>query len=582
MSAPIVLVGFMAAGKTTVGRLLAARLGWAYLDLDELITFDAGRAPAELIAARGEVAFRRVETAALARALQTRNTVLATGGGAVLSPRNRRLLARAAGRVVWLKVSAEEAWRRAKGQVGPGAARPVLPPSLDQVLELLAAREPSYAAAATEVRDTDGVEPAAVAAAIAAPITAPIAAPIAAATPPPDTRAEVLGGGPEGHGPVLVGSGLLGRLAQSQDFPRDVSGPVLLLCDPLAGALYGERVTQSLTAEGLDVRRVVLPSGEKAKTASGLARLWEAMADARLERSGLVVSLGGGATTDAVGFAASTYMRGVRVVHLPTTLLAQVDAAVGGKTAVNLPQGKNLAGTFHFPRLVVADVDVCRTLGPALVAEGLVELFKTMLVTGTAIAVLRGRLAEPPEGGVLAALVADAVRAKLALTRSDPFDRGARAALNLGHTFGHGLEAEAGFGRIRHGLAVAVGFLAACRLSALAGRLPEGLAEPASALALELISLFPAEARRSLRGLDPGRVLAHLELDKKKARSGVVYILLQAAGVTGSPGGGMAGPSGGSTAGGPGAGALEPVAAGGIDPALAGEALAWALLASGT
>ena len=522
---PTVLIGFMAAGKTTVGKRLAALLGREFIDLDHLVALREGRPTDAIIREQGERAFRRAETRALAQALTTRNTVVAAGGGAVLAPENRRLLARARARVVWLKVSAEEAWRRAGS--GRAPARPLMPSGPPGAAELLARREAAYAAAATEVIDTDALDPEAVARALAGD---------AARTPPGDGRTVTVGGGPPGHGPVLVGSGILESFADHPAFPRDVTGPVFVVGDPLALALYGERVRRSLErALGGPLLTYALPSGERAKRAACLIRLWEAMASGGLERRGLVVSVGGGATTDVAGLAASTFKRGIRVVHIPTTLLAQVDAAVGGKTAVDLPQGKNLAGSFHFPSLVAADVAVCRTLGPALAAEGRVELAKTLLVAGLPVGRLREALAESRrgdgrEGPAPSDLVARAVRAKLKVVGEDPTDLGPRQALNLGHTFGHALEAAFGYGPLRHGLAVAVGLLAAVRLSEAVGRLAGGPASEVYGLALELVREFPPESRRVLRRVRLERAMEHLRRDKKVSGARVTFVLLDGSG----------------------------------------------------
>lgn len=557
---PIVLIGFMAAGKSAVGQRLAELLDREFLDLDALISAAHGRPPADLIRERGEARFRKTESSALSRALATRNTVVAAGGGAVLVPRNRGALVRAGCRTVWLRVSAGEAVRRVRESEDRGGERPLLPRALDDVRNLLAAREAAYAEAATDRVDTDGLTPEQVAAAVAGIAGEPgaMARPADRAAAP---GAVVLSGGPEGHGPVVVGSGLLDRFARLPGFPESVTGPVFLTGDPLAMTLFSGRVRQSLRAAGLEAVIHVLPAGERAKTTASLRRLWEAMAASGLGRGGVVISLGGGASSDVAGFAASTFMRGVRVVHLPTTLLAQVDAAIGGKTAVNLPQGKNLAGSFHFPSLVVADVGVCRTLPRALVAEGMVELVKTLLVTQAPVQELRAAVAAMAgrsgvaDGSEFAGLVARSVQAKLDVTRADPTDQGARMTLNLGHTFGHAIEAEAGYGRVRHGLAVGAGLLAAARLSERTGRLPEPLAAGVSELVRGLLALFPSESRKTLHAVKPVRTLEHLAYDKKKVGSEIVYVLLEAGE----------------------GGLVKAAVTRGVSPAAAGEALAWAL-----
>lgn len=610
MNPPIVLVGFMGSGKTTVGRLLAeSGLARGFIDLDDLVARREGHPPGELIRSRGEAAFRAAELRALRQALAARNTVMAAGGGVVATPLARRALAREAGVVVWLRVSAGEAARRvnqpkaAAGQpTGRLPDRPLFPGDRESLDRLLAEREPWYAEVATLVVDTDSRSPAEVAALVAASSALIPAAgqaarsprpPHAAARPPrpphaagrgsaSDSKAPplVLAGGPAGHGPVLVGHDLLGRLPRLPGFPPDVDGPVFLIADALAASLHGEKVERVLAAAGLSPVVYSLAAAEEAKTPAGLAGLWRSMARAGVSRGGLVVSLGGGATSDLAGFAAATFARGLRVVHLPTTILGQVDAAVGGKTAVNLPEGKNLAGVVHFPALTVVDLDTCLTLPEGLAREGLVEAGKTLLVTGVPLPRLRrlvaGALADLAGGRAasLARLVAAAIRAKLRVVRDDPFDRGLRQSLNLGHTFGHALEAASGFGRVRHGLAVGVGILAAVKLSELRGLLGAETAGDITSLFVGLLRprgdlldpggglLRPSGAAARLPGLppanlDPEEVAARARTDKKKQAGRLVYILLAD---DGPP-------------------AVRPVPVADVSPSDAAEALAWAMQA---
>jgi len=578
MNRPIVLIGFMAAGKSTVGRRLASRLGRGFLDLDDLVTAHTGQPVADFIRAEGVAVFRRVETRALTEALSIRNTVVSAGGGAIEAPANRAVLAQAGVRVVLLLVSPEEAWRRAAGpgddrsglpdpgEVGPTyrATRPLFPAGVAGVRALLSEREPAYAEAATAWVDTTGLTVDEVVQAVLRVLetTAIAGEQAAAATPQPQPI--ILTGGPPEHGPVLVGRGLLGRLAELPSFPRDVTGPVFLVADPLPAALFAGEARASLHRAGLRVVEHILPGGEKDKSPDNLARLWESMARNGLGRGSLVVSLGGGACTDLAGLAAGTFMRGVRIIHLPTTLLGQVDAAVGGKTAVNLTQGKNLAGVFHFPSMVVADVDTCRTLPPELVAEGRVELVKTLLAVGAAPGdCLRSSSAGPASSSADPAptdlpppdVVARAVQAKLDLVRVDPLDLGPRQALNLGHTFGHGIEAAGRFRRVRHGLAVGVGLLAATRLSETEGYLPTALATDVVDLVGELLADFPVHRLRVAGSLDRAEITRQFDLDKKKGGRGLVFVLLEPAGE----------------------GRVRARPATGIEPAAAAEALEWAL-----
>jgi len=389
----LVLVGFMGSGKTTLGREVAARLGRPFLDLDEAIEERSGRSIPELFAERGEAEFRRIEEHAARVALAAPEpSVLALGGGAVGSAETRALLRDAF--VVLCEVGADDAWRRVRGSDRPlardeGAFR-----------RLHAEREPLYREVADGVAtDADG-------------------AVLAAAG-------------------VRHERGGLDRLGEL--VPGD--GPVALVADSNVMGIHGVRAQEALGTRLHTAHE--LPAGEQAKQLAVVERLWSEL---RLDRGGTLVALGGGCTTDAGGFAAACYLRGVPWVAVPTSLVGQVDAAIGGKTGVDLPEGKNLVGAFHWPARVVIDENLLETLPERERRQGLAELVKTRLLAGRELDV-RGAAAY-----------------KAALCLRDPLDRGPRRFLNLGHTFAHALEAAAGY-ELPHGDAVALGLLAALRLS---------------------------------------------------------------------------------------------------------------------
>ncbi len=399
----LALVGFMGARKSTVGRELAERYGFAFVDVDHELEQQTGTRIAELFQEQGEAAFRRLETQLtvgfLAREGQA---VLALGGGAVTCAEIRRALAERAFTVL-LHVEVNDAWSRVRASDRPLAQ--------DEAgfRRLYAERQPLYAEVA------DGVADGALGVVLAA-------------------------------GGVHVESGALERLGEL--VPGD--GPVELVADARVSGIHGMDAQLAL---GARVRALhELPPGEEAKTIAVVDRLWR---DLQLDRKGTLVALGGGATTDAAGFAAATYLRGIDWVAVPTTLVGQVDAAIGGKTAIDLPAGKNLVGAFHWPRRTVIDPALLATLPAEEVANGRAELVKTGLLLGE-------RLWEQP--------LPQAVRAcaafKSAVCIRDPHDRGLRNQLNLGHTFAHALEAAADFG-LSHGRAVSLGLLAALRLSGL-------------------------------------------------------------------------------------------------------------------
>jgi shikimate kinase/3-dehydroquinate synthase len=441
----LALAGFMGAGKTTVGRIVAERLRRPLVEVDDVVEERAGRTILELFAADGEPAFRALEATVAVEALAAAEpAVVVLGGGAVLDEGTRDALARRAFTVV-LDVDPAEAWRRVGGGDRPLAR------DEEAFHRLYAERRPLYDEVADgRARDADDVV----------------------------LRAAGL------H--VELGAiDLLGELV-----PGD--GPVEIVADRHVAGIHGIRAQLALGERDVAVHEV--PPGEAAKSASVLERLWSGL---RLGRDGVVVALGGGATTDVAGFAAATYMRGVDWVPVPTSLVGQVDAAIGGKTAVDVAGVKNLAGAFHWPARTVVDATLLETLPEPERRNGLAEVVKTGLLAGE-------RLWELPEPDQVRGCAAY----KAAVCLADPFEHGSRAQLNLGHTFGHALEAAAGY-TLPHGEAVALGLLAALRLS--------GLEEERRTVAQVL------EPRRP--SVDPQAAWAALTRDKK-ARGGAPRLVL--------------------------------------------------------
>jgi shikimate kinase / 3-dehydroquinate synthase len=398
----VALVGFMGAGKTSLGEEVARRVGLPFRDVDREVELSLETSIRSFFAAEGEEAFRVREAAKTVSALRDpRPAVLALGGGAVTrAPVRTALRERAI--TVLLDVDAETAWQRVEGSDRPLAQQRAA------FLALYDQRAPLYREVAdTVARDADDVV-------------------LAAAG-------------------VHVETGALHRLGEV--VPG--GGPVALVSDPHVAGIHGMDAQLALGARLAEMHE--LPPGEEAKTLAALDRLWQ---DLRLDRRGTIVAFGGGCTTDAAGFAAASYLRGIPWVPVPTSLVAQVDAAIGGKTAIDLPQGKNLVGAFHWPVRTVVDPALLQTLPEAQRREGVAEVVKTGLLAGEPL----WELPEPE-------LVRRCAAFKAAVCLRDPHDRGERAILNLGHTFAHALEAGAHFGGVTHGQAVALGLIAALRLS---------------------------------------------------------------------------------------------------------------------
>ncbi len=445
----LALVGFMGAGKTTLGREVAGRLGRPFHDVDEEI--EAAHGPiATIFAEQGEAAFRRLEEAYAERALTRGDpSVVALGGGAVTIPAVRDLLRRRAWTVL-VEVDVAVAWERARGSGRPLAVDGA------QFRRLFEERRPLYRQVADAVAgDADGVI-------------------LAAAG-------------------VVVEEGALDRLGSL--VPG--RGRAALVADENVAALYGPRAEQALGGRLASVHR--LPAGEEAKTLAACERLWQALS---LDRDGALVAVGGGCTTDAAGFVAASYLRGIAWAAVPTTLVGQVDAAIGGKTGIDLPHGKNLVGAFHWPARTVIDPNLLATLPDSQLRNGMAEVVKTGLLAG-----------EPLWELPLGEMVRRSAAFKAAVCLRDPLERGERAALNLGHTFAHALEAASGY-TLPHGEAVALGLTAALRLS--------GLEEEARRVE-EILAPRPL-------AVDRERAWAALVRDKKGRRGRPRLVLLEAPG----------------------------------------------------
>lgn len=324
-------------------------------------------------------------------------------------------------------------------------------------------------------------------------------------------------------GPGLLKDGaLLARSVRGRD--------AMLVSDAHVAPLYADRVTAALQAARPDLRihRHVLPPGEAAKTLGHFADVTTALADARMRRDATLFALGGGVIGDLAGFAAACWMRGIDCVQLPTTLLAMVDSSVGGKTAVDLPQGKNLVGAFHPPRAVIADTSALRTLPARELRAGLAEVVKYGALGDALFLDWLEAHAEAllaMDDAALAEAIARSCAHKAAIVARDPFEHDERALLNLGHTFGHAIETEQGYGGVNHGEAVAIGMVLAARLSEALGLSPAADTRRLRDLLVRL--QLPVDVPA---GLQPDRLLAHMRLDKKAVAGGLRFIVWRGAG----------------------------------------------------
>lgn len=483
MQPALVFIGFMGAGKSTA--LVAAReAGLETTEVDALMEEAFGKPIHEAFEEDGEAAFREREAEVVGSLLEHADGgAIALGGGSVLSERVRAALDRHL--VVWLQVGPDQAWDRIARSARPLAT------GAEDVAQLLRDRLPHYEALADAIVPPGDREVAARA----------MPSLLALAAMPAGTKL-LWSASASGEYPVLVGPGLLGE----GEWP--LSGRRFCVTDTAVGDLYAKRL-------GPLAAQIAVEPGESAKTMAEAERVLRELARAGMTREDHVVALGGGVVGDLAGFCAHVYQRGVPVVQVPTTLVAQVDSAYGGKTGVDLPEGKNYAGAYHPPAAVIADTSTLATLPPEELSAGFVELLKTGLLAGGELWE-RARSPDSLDPEALGPLVFACARFKCEVVAADERDAGLRAVLNLGHTVGHAIEAASGYERYRHGEAVGLGLLAALRLSGAAGLRDE--VESILGRQGLPVTLDPA--------VEVDATLAALERDKKRTAAGVGFVLL--------------------------------------------------------
>lgn len=512
----IVLVGLPGAGKSSIGRRLAARLGRPFLDTDAEIEAAAGLPVSEIFARYGEAHFRDGERRVIARILAGPPVVLATGGGAFNDPRTRAAV-RASGAVaVWLRCSLSALVRRVAGRdhrpmfVGRDPA---------EVLRgLMRMRHPYYAEADIVVDCTDETPDM---------TTANVEAALGTHEAP--SRLPVTLGARSYE--VAIGGHLLER-AGGLLAPVLPARRVAVVSDAAVAALHGARLRAGLEDAGFEIRaEIAVPPGEGSKSMASLEAVLDALLGAGIDRKTTVIALGGGVVGDLAGFAAAIAMRGLPFVQVPTTLLAQVDSSVGGKTGINLRAGKNLAGAFHQPRMVLADIGTLASLPPRELRAGWAEVAKHGLLQGSlwGWCEAQGPAAMAGDPAALRHAVLESCRLKSAVVAADEREEsaeGGRALLNLGHTFGHAVEAECGYdGSLLHGEGVAIGLALAAKLSARLGHCDPAL--PARVVAHLRDVGLPASIGDLERRFTVEALLERMRKDKKVRDGALRFVLIR-------------------------------------------------------
>ncbi len=458
-AANIILTGFMGTGKTSVGREVARRMGRTFIDMDSVLVQRLGAPIADVFARQGEEAFRRAESVLCQELSTATGAVIAAGGGTVINMDNRLALGRG-GLLICLTCSPQQCLRR----IGNPQSRPMLNGGdpATRIAQVAEERSPSYASIPRQI-DTSDLSIAEVAAQV-----------IALYERDSHERIQTVRHDGGGYGAydaydaggaydIIYGDGLLASIGQIAA-QRGLSGQIAVITNTTVGPLWADRTARSLEQAGFRPLVLQIADGEQAKTLDTVAHLYDCLAAAGLERSEAVLALGGGVVGDIAGFVAATYLRGVPFVQAPTTVLSMVDSSVGGKVGVDHARGKNLIGAFKQPQVVVADLSTLLSLPAAERRSGLAEAIKHGLIAAPDIL----DRVEAASALDLAWLIPRAVLVKIDVVQEDPFERGRRAELNLGHTFGHALENLSGY-RLRHGEAVSIGMVAACRLAARMG-----------------------------------------------------------------------------------------------------------------
>ncbi len=550
----LVLIGFMGAGKSTLAGRLAKRRGRAPIDGDVLLMERFGHSVAREFDLRGEQAFRAAEEEVMCGLLERVDArdVIALGGGSVLSARVRAALK--GHTTVLIEVAPEVAWERVHGD--GGSERP-LARDRDAFEALYAERRELYEQVADArllwAESASGDYPVFVGRGLLTEAggrspAARIPVSTEAGRHAPAALAD-LGMRAERVSPQSVPVSASEHLADVWPFDGVASRP-FCVTDETVGELYGRQLGEMTKAIAMppseSAMLITIPPGESAKTLATAERVWHELAQAGMTRADHLVALGGGVVGDLAGFCAATYQRGVPVVQVPTTLVAQVDSAYGGKTGVDLPEAKNYVGAYHQPAAVIVDPDTLRTLPPAELSAGWVEVLKTALIAGGELWERVGAEApgSPPDERTILACA----RLKLAVVAEDERDGGRRQVLNLGHTVGHAIETVTAYGRYRHGEAVGLGLLAALRLSGqdeLRTRVRELLSARGLPVALEGASVDDVLSARGLpvalegasvddvvrEGVRVDDVVAAVARDKKRlGASSTPFVLVHAPG----------------------------------------------------
>ena len=520
------MIGLMGSGKTTVGRALAKKLDKRFYDADHEIEARTGASVSLIFEIEGEAVFRQREAEVIREFCAYDDIVLATGGGAVLDADSRRLLAQR-GTVIYLRASVHSILQRTSHD----KSRPLLQTAdpRRRIEELSRQREPLYQEIADIVIDTGRPNVQFLVQTICAQLDAlppkssgTIMHPEATLSRQAMATVTMQVDLQERSYPISIGERLIDNAALLQQcLPAQ---RVAIVTNTVVAPLYLARLHATLAAAGKQVIDIVLPDGEEEKNWAGLMRIFDALLEHKCDRKTTLIALGGGVVGDMTGFAAASYMRGIPFIQIPTTLLAQVDSSVGGKTGINHPLGKNMIGAFYQPKAVLADIDTLRTLPMRELSAGLAEVIKYgAVIDATFFNWLEQNIDRlmARDAAALAYAIQRCCEIKADVVRQDEREGGLRAILNFGHTFGHAIEAGMGYGVWLHGEAVGCGMLMAADLSCRMGFIDAAQRDRVSALV--------ARAGLPITAPDLGlsRWIELMQVDKKSEGGQIKFILMK-------------------------------------------------------
>jgi 3-dehydroquinate synthase len=538
----LTITGFSGTGKSLVAKELARRLNWEYLDTDAEIVKQAGKPIAEIFRQEGEVRFRALERETIGKACQQRQTVIAIGGGAIVDPQNYELLART-GLIVCLEAKPETIYERLfrEAACSPKTeVRPLLAVDnpLERIRQLKASRQPYYAKADWTIH-TDGLSISEVAEEVIRAWRLLCRTGSCQLSAFRDKDVACLVETATQSCPIFVGYGLLSKLGEKMK-QADLSGIATIISDENVGSFHGNKVEGILRDAGFAVNSFVVAPGEETKSIDCATKIYDFLVERRTERDDIIVALGGGMIGDLAGFVAATFLRGMPWVQVPTSLVAMVDASIGGKVGVNHPEGKNLIGAFYQPNLVLADPQTLTTLPRRELTSGWAEVIKHGLILDKQyfefLESNANKLTDlEPE--LLTRAIAWSVAIKTQVVSQDEKEmKGKRTILNYGHTIAHGLEAATQYGRFLHGEAVAIGMMGEAKISQRLGLLSSEGVERQQALLWKfgLPTSLRAEVASQRRGrrqsnlkLSLAEVTKAMELDKKVKGKAIHWVLLQ-------------------------------------------------------